>query len=467
MSNEQGVKGKNSPLITHHSPLITHHSSPITHYYFMKLPTPYSLLKPNKGQSLVEILIAIAIGSIMIAAAAAVISVSLKINAQAGRNQTGTALAKELLENVRVWGEKDWHNIANLATSSANGYFLIPSSSSLAVASGTESVVAGTVSGLVGHWKMDEASGTLAYDSSGNYNNGTLVGGPTRTASSSCRVEKCIDFDGTDDYINASSSTGLDFTSAYTISMWVYPGTFATYRNFITRGNGNSDDIEFYQQTSGMMIIAHNRTNGGSFTYENTPSPTLNTWTHIAITYDSSRASGPDNRWKIYYNNVLQSGSNPSGNGEIPLAANTRWQIGQTEHSAFGSTKIYKGKMDDVRIYNRALSADEIEDIYSGSVYSRYFYLDDVGRDGSGNILASGGTNDPSTKKVTVSWSVPQVAATTLVGYITRSRNNIFRQTDWSGGAGQNGPATTTNSKFSTSSNINFSTTTGSLYINL
>ncbi|MCX7589930.1 MAG: hypothetical protein N2Z85_03280, partial [Patescibacteria group bacterium] len=54
-----------------------------------------------------------------------------------------------------------------------------------------------------------------------------------------------------------------------------------------------------------------------------------------------------------------------------------------------------------------------------------------------------------------------------LTTYITRSKNVILNQTDWSGGGGQTGPITSTNSMFATSTNIDFSTTTGSIRLRL
>ncbi len=105
--------------------------------------------------------------------------------------------------------------------------------------------------------------------------------------------------------------------------------------------------------------------------------------------------------------------------------------------------------------------------VVSTATYSRYFYVDNVGRDASGNILSSGGTDDPSTQKVTVVYSWANGSSNNIVLYLTRFRNNAFGQTDWSGGPGQDGPATTTNNHFSTSSQIDYATTTGSIIIKL
>jgi hypothetical protein len=80
----------------------------------------------------------------------------------------------------------------------------------------------------------------------------------------------------------------------------------------------------------------------------------------------------------------------------------------------------------------------------------------------------SGGTFDPSTKKVTVGVRWAGSNDRFISTYLTRSKNNIFVQTDWTGGGGQLGPITSTNNKFDTSTpNIDFSTTTGSIKLRL
>lgn len=100
------------------------------------------------------------------------------------------------------------------------------------------------------------------------------------------------------------------------------------------------------------------------------------------------------------------------------------------------------------------------------STYERYFYLSDVYRDGSGNIVASGGTYDPSIKQVTVGYNwLGGPATNTMTTYLVRARNNVVTQNDWSGGPNQSSPETSTNNQFASSSNIDYSTSTGSIYV--
>ena len=100
------------------------------------------------------------------------------------------------------------------------------------------------------------------------------------------------------------------------------------------------------------------------------------------------------------------------------------------------------------------------------TTYIRYFYVEDVYRDASGKISDSG-IFDPSTKKITVGVRWIGSNDRFISTYLTRSKNNIFVQTDWTGGGGQTGPITSINNRFDTSTNIDFSTTTGSIRLRL
>ncbi len=98
-----------------------------------------------RGQSLIEILIGIAVGVIMIVGSITIVISSLKSSGDAAKVQASTAIGKELLENVRAWTEGDWHGIANLNVGSANHYYLISATSPFTAVSGDETVSAGGI----------------------------------------------------------------------------------------------------------------------------------------------------------------------------------------------------------------------------------------------------------------------------------------------------------------------------------
>src|SRR3989344_2600152 len=100
--------------------------------------------------------------------------------------------------------------------------------------------------------------------------------------------------------------------------------------------------------------------------------------------------------------------------------------------------------------------------------YTKFFSVENVSRDAAGAIVASGGADDPSTQKIVshVQWpSASRTAEAVLTGYLSRWRNSISRQTDWSGGDGQTGPVSELNKKFFSSTGIDYSSNAGSIII--
>jgi hypothetical protein len=102
------------------------------------------------------------------------------------------------------------------------------------------------------------------------------------------------------------------------------------------------------------------------------------------------------------------------------------------------------------------------------TTYTRYFYLSDAYRTTGGAVTStatSTTTYDPSTKQVSVIYNWTHGVTSTMSTYITRNGNVLIDQTDWSGGPGATGAATSVSSQFASSSNINYATTTGSIYL--
>jgi len=103
-------------------------------------------MRAKKGQSIVEVVIAVAVGTVIIVGVLTAISPLLRSGKEAQKLQTASSLGKELIENVIVFAEGDWHAIADIATTSANKFYLITSSSPFSTSSGIETVVISGVS---------------------------------------------------------------------------------------------------------------------------------------------------------------------------------------------------------------------------------------------------------------------------------------------------------------------------------
>lgn len=244
----------------------------------------------------------------------------------------------------------------------------------------TQLAAVAPTSGLVGYWNFDEVNGTTANDSSGNGNTGTLVNGPTWTTG---KVGSgALSFDGVDDRINAGSSSSLDnlhTTGGLSISLWINPRTSGE--------NGGGRIIDKDESTSGTFYLAMSGNTQLQFIKDgstdlyiktNTSSVSLNNWQHIALTWDgSTNASGVH----IYVNGTETSYYTQTNGVSLNPDASMNLLIGSNQYGNYS----FDGLMDEVRIYNRALSASEISDIYN-----------DTGLSGGGTPPPAGDTDAPS-----------------------------------------------------------------------
>ena len=217
----------------------------------------------------------------------------------------------------------------------------------------------GLLSELVGLWSFDEGTGTTAIDSSWNSNDGTISGATYVTDQWGGYA---LSFNEVNDYVSVAQSDFLDMTSAYTLEAWVnvtddlLPNK---YRPILFRGTTNANDIEVYvQAVSKDLIVAHNRGNGGSFDYVGFVDPPLGTPFHLAVTFDGIDV-------QAYYDGTAAVVSQLTTAMTAPSDTDKAWWIGKVDHSAFnylgsGSLHYFKGTIDEVRIWNTALSQSKI-----------------------------------------------------------------------------------------------------------
>lgn len=404
------------------------------------------LLPKKSGQSLIEILVAIGVGVIMLVGAVTALTPAIKSLSDVSKTQGSAAISKELLNNLRILAESNWHNIDTLSTSTK--YFLNTATSTFTVATGTEGIIAdGIASGLVGHWKLDEATGTTVGDFSGFGNTGTSTG----AYATSGYVGFARSFNGSGNYINLGSNNILG-SSAFTLLAWINTTTVSKYSGAVAVGNSATGQAAYIGTVAGATIGISNSIGGGFYgaNYGSGVS-SLNKWVHVAMTF--SGGSGGTATIYVDGQGSVSATSTPN------LGSNTRL-IGR-----IGSDTAYdfSGLIDDVRIYNRALTAPEISAIYRANLFTRSFQISDVYRDANDSdkiIEGTSGSYDPSTKKVTIEYGWPGSQLKTFYAYFTRYKNKSFVQTSWQAGASSSYTSTTAN-WFTTSSNINYSTSTG------
>jgi hypothetical protein len=199
------------------------------------------------------------------------------------------------------------------------------------------------ISGLVSHWKFDEGTGTSATDSSGRGNNGTLTNGPVWTTGKN--GVGALQFDGVNDYVGVPTDP-VD-VHAVTVCAWIYTSNPNSFGAILCNSR-----FLFGTYVADAKIALYSNTSGSGPLLSTTNSLLTNTWQHICVT----RNAGSGGAAQIYINGVL----NASGNSGTPV---TGFGLG-IGASPF-LENLWAGRLDDVRVYNRILTAAEIAWIYS------------------------------------------------------------------------------------------------------
>jgi len=221
----------------------------------------------------------------------------------------------------------------------------------------------GLESGLVGHWTFDGPDMlTNVADISGQGNHGALQG-QTSTTTVIGTIGQALDFDGVDDGIDIGniSAAGSDFDlQDYTSSMWIYktatPGSVqALVSRFTSAGDPDAVFHNTILNNDSLRFYFHDINYTGAL-YDSSDTVGNNEWHHIVYLRDNT-----NKRVTFYIDGVQDSGGWQTYIDSAVASSNNPLRLGE---SASGS-QFFDGKLDDVRIYNRALSADEITQLYN------------------------------------------------------------------------------------------------------
>jgi subtilisin family serine protease len=220
--------------------------------------------------------------------------------------------------------------------------------------------------GLVGYWKLDEGSGTVAADSSGNGNNGTVAGPVWFTG----RLGGALSFDGSNDYVDLGTGASLNsMTTRMTLCTWVKTSKIGTA--LIAKCTNKTADYDFCTAIIGGPKIDFNAgaDQGWGWIETGTMNQVVDSnWHHLAWVVDTTLDAAND-RIKIYFDGARVTDISlyhaPAQNSNIPMHSSYKTALG-VRGLASGGDLWYQGLMDDVRIYSRALSADEVATVVSG-----------------------------------------------------------------------------------------------------
>ena len=225
---------------------------------------------------------------------------------------------------------------------------------------------------LILHWKLDEGSGTIAHDASGNARDRVMERAPKWTAG---KIGGGLEFGGTGDrVVDDDGENYLNGLSALTIAVWIKSDLTNTDKGFIDGedpdGNDNVCTIRYdaagasFGGTS-VMKMAVTSTPGGEQQLESSANVQTTEWQHIAMTWVGGGLI------RLYINGVenTPTGRNGPNNAGV-VSGCTTFVVGQGGKDTSGG---WDGLVDDVRIYNEALTAERIQGIMKGEGYPYAF----------------------------------------------------------------------------------------------
>ena len=195
---------------------------------------------------------------------------------------------------------------------------------------------------------MDEGSGSTVYDQSGNNNNGTIYGATWVTG----RFGNALSFDGIDDKVSIPDSPTLDGMTQLTIEAWVKPITLGAYKPVLAKWNSESDYSYWFgvhNQSFWLQIFnAHVYTDSIIV---------ANNWQHLVTTWIATQFP------QSYVNGINRAVTYSSGWSSITSVRDTTAPVTLAWYSGAGG--YYNVVIDEIRIYAKSLTSDEITDLYN------------------------------------------------------------------------------------------------------
>ena len=210
----------------------------------------------------------------------------------------------------------------------------------------------------IAHWKFDEGSGSIAYDSAGT-NDGTIYGATWAIG----QINGALSFDGMNDYVDIpyDSSLDIDASQGISVSVWINLNSYPA-------GWNQGPIFGLFDSTGAATknyLLIDKPPHGNLITWDQYPpyygclrsiKPDLDTWYHVAVVEDSTYRA-------IYINGSLDISDNTSesyqGNPPDTIRIGSRADI---------DPFYFDGSIDDVMIFDRALSAEEVQQLYESGL---------------------------------------------------------------------------------------------------
>lgn len=224
------------------------------------------------------------------------------------------------------------------------------------------------ITNLVSYWKLDESSGNATDSVSSN----TLTNNNTVTYSAG-KINNGANFvSASSKYLSIADNASLSITGNLSISAWVNFSSTPSSGNYyaiVSKLNGSpnySYAFNLYNNAGTLSLYFQNSTNGTAVTQGLVAwTPTTSTWYHISAVYTAAAGS------VSFYVNGVQQGSTQTGLGTSIFDSTSLFAIG-----FYDGGNYFDGSIDEVGIWSRALSADEVSQLYNSGIGNPYIFTE-------------------------------------------------------------------------------------------
>ena len=204
--------------------------------------------------------------------------------------------------------------------------------------------------GLVGAWGFNEGQGTTTTDASGSGNHGTLSGAGVTWTASGKNGAAALSFNGSSGNVTVPNASSLNLNSSYTLEAWVKPTALSSYQTILIKEA--TSGCGYWLQTAGTAVSSGFKNGGCREHTSNSPPLAVNQWSHLAAVFDDAA-----NTYTLYINGTAVSTQSET---TAPVPNTQALVFGQSGCSSCGFER-WRGLIDDVRIYNKARTATEVQ----------------------------------------------------------------------------------------------------------
>jgi hypothetical protein len=270
----------------------------------------------------------------------------------------------------------------------------------------------------VAHYKFDEGHGTIANNAglSGNGLNATIS---NANWTNSGKFSKALSFNGTSSYVQLGTTNldaYFDATKNWTISTWVNISAWANEGAVFSNRYADTEILRLYTNGTTGQLSLQTRDSGNTAINQSVSGLSANTWYQITInrTYNGTI--------DIYVNGALKSSAADTRTGDfISESGSHEYFVGRTVTSADWVTwKYFTGLIDEVKIYNTALTAEEVKQDYNRNSLISFGGGSDTSALSGGSVASSSasaaycvpGSSDPCSAPV-AEWGFDEGQGTT------------------------------------------------------